>query len=198
MKQYITIEREYGTGGKEIAQRLAQELHIPCYGQEILETAAQALEVPVSKLQRYEEHICNSLLYSVVMIDKARTTDPEQMIQDGYWVLAEQQAIRSLARETPAVFLGHCACEALRDYPNVLRVFIRTPMEDRKQRCIEQYGFDANEAERTIRRFDRTRASYFSINTTSDWHNEANYDVVLDSSVIGIEGCVSQLMQLVL
>lgn len=193
MKQYITIEREYGSGGKEVASRLAQELQIPCYGQEILEEAAASLQVSVSKLQRYEEHICNSLLYSVVMIDKARTTDPDQMLRDGYWVIAEQRAIRTLAKDGPAIFVGHCACEALREYPNVLRVFIRGSMEDRKQRCTSQYGIQPKEVESTIRRFDRTRASYFSMNTTADWRCEANYDVVLDSSVLGIDGCVEQL-----
>lgn len=197
MKQYITIEREYGTGGREVAQRLAQELGIPCYGYEILEKTAKSLQIPVENLQNYEERICNSVLYSVVMIDKARTTDPNQMLQDGYWVIAEQRAIQSLAHESSAVFLGHSACAALRDYPNVLRVFIRAPLEDRKHRCIEEYGIQPTLAESTIRRFDRTRSGYFSINTTADWRCEANYDVVLDSSVLGIEGCVSQLKKLV-
>lgn len=197
MKQYITIEREYGTGGREVAQRLAQELKIPCYGQEILEQAAAALQVPVSKLQRYEAHICNSLLYSVVMIDKARTTDPDEMLRDGYWVIAEQRAIRALAQDGPAIFLGHCACEALRDRTDILRVFIRGSMEDRKHRCISQYGIQPKEVESTIRRCDRTRASYFSMNTTADWRSESNYDIVLDSSMLGIDGCVAQLKALV-
>lgn len=197
MKHYVTIEREYGTGGKEIGCRLAQELGIPCYGHEILEKAAQMLQVPVSELQKYEEQICTSVLYCVAMIDKVRTTDPDQMLQDGYWFIAEQRAIQSLAQETPAVFLGHCACEALRDDPNVLRVFIRAPLEARKHRCIAEYGIQPTQVESTIRRFDRRRAGYFSINTTADWHNEANYDAVLDSSILGIDGCVEQLKMLV-
>ncbi len=196
MRNYITIEREYGAGGAEIARRLAQELHIACYGEEILEKAAESLQVSVSRIRRYEEHICSSLLYSVVMLEKARTSDPDQMLRDGYWVIAEQRAIRSLADKGPAVFLGHCACEALKDYSGVLRVFVKAPIDVRKNRCIEEYGMNPLEAENIIHKNDTTRASYYAINTTARWKRDENYDVVLDSALLGIEGCVSELKKL--
>ena len=196
MKHYIAIEREYGSGGMEIAMKLAGVLQIPCYGQKILEDAADMIQISVRDLERYEERACSSVLYAVAMMSRALTDDPDRMLRDGHWVIAEQRAIRNLAAQGPAVFLGHCAAQALREEPELLRVFVRAPMEDRRRRLTEHYGVPETEVDAAIRRYDQTRASYYSVNTASEWRAGENYDVVLDSSALGIDGCVELLRRL--
>ena len=196
MKRYLAIEREYGSGGMEIALKLAEELQIPCYGHEILENAARRIEITVQDLQAYEEHACTSVLYSVAMMGRALTTDPDQMLRDGHWVIAEQRAIRELAARGPGIFLGHGAAQALRDEPGLLRVFVRAPIDARRRRLTGSYGIPERDADSAIRRYDQTRSSYYSVNTATDWHSRENYDVILDSSVLGIRGCVEMLRSL--
>ena len=196
MKHYIAIEREYGSGGMEIAMKLAEKLQIPCYGQKILEDAADLIQISVRDLERYEECACSSVLYAVAMMGRAMTDDPDRMLRDGHWVIAEQRAIRNLASQGPAVFLGHCAAQALKGEPKLLRVFVRAPIEDRRRRLTEQYGVPGTEVDAAIRRFDQTRANYYSVNTATEWRSEENYDVVLDSSVLGIDGCIEVLRRL--
>lgn len=197
MARYITIEREYGSGGRAVAGALAQECGIACYGREILEKAGQMMHIPVSQLERYEECATSSFLYSVNLLGKAQSCDPDMLMREGHLFVAEQLAIRELAAQGPAVFLGHCACQALRDEPGVLRVFIRASMEARRQRITREYGLAEGEVDAAIRRFDKKRAGYYSINTARKWHDLNNYDVVLDSSVIGVDGCVGALKALV-
>lgn len=193
MDRFIAIEREYGSGGRSVASRLAQECSIPCYGREILEKAGELLHVPVEQLEKYEETTTNSFLYSVSMIGKARSSDPDLLMREGHLFVAEQMAIRELASRGPAVFLGHCAFQALKEYEDVLKVFIKSSMPARKQRIIHEYGIPESNVDSTIRRFDKRRSSYYSINTAKQWHDLNNYDIVLDSSVLGIEGCVNAL-----
>ena len=74
--KYIAIEREYGSGGSEIARLLSKETDIPCYGREILEQVAMQREVSVEEIEHYEESVSNSFLYSVFVMSKAATGEP--------------------------------------------------------------------------------------------------------------------------
>lgn len=195
--QYIAIEREYGSGGSIAARRLAQSCGMACYGQEILEKAGQNLHIPVSQLERYEESTTNSFLYSVNLMSKAQTADPDLLMREGHLFVAEHQAIRELASQGRAVFIGHCASQALAGYAGVLRVFIKADAQDRKRRAIEVYGIAPEEAEATLRRFDKKRAGYYGINTAKKWRDVHNYDMILDSSTLGIDGCVAAMKSLI-
>ncbi len=196
--KYVTIEREYGSGGRAVAKRLSEEVGIPCYGREILESAASRLNIPVSQLERYEENTTNSFLYSVVMMGSIQSADPDMLMRDGHLFVAEQMAIRNLAANGPAIFLGHCASEALRGQKNVIKVFIKSSIEARKNRIIREYGIPAENVDSTIRRFDKKRSGYYMVNTAKKWHDLNNYDVVLDSSVLGVEGCMAALKGILL
>ena len=196
MARYIAIEREYGSGGRAVAARLSELCSIPNYGREILVTAAQRLHIPVSQLEQYEESTTNSFLYSVNLIGRAQTGDPDMLMREGHLFVAEQLAIRDLASHGPAIFVGHCASEALKGYGEVLRVFIKSSMADRKHRITREYGIPDNEVDSTIRRFDKKRAGYYSINTARKWRDPNNYDIILDSSTLGVEGCAAALYAL--
>ena len=196
--RYITIEREYGSGGTEIARRIAGQAGIAGYGREILEEVSKEKNIPVEKIERYEETVTNSFLYSVYMLSQAVSGNSDMLTQEGHIYVEEQAVIRRLAADGPAVFLGHCACEALKDHEGVINVFIRcTDEEKRMRRVTGEYGIPASKADAVMRKFDKKRANYYYVNTVRRWDDFSNYDIVLDSGRLGA-GCCADMLSLLL
>lgn len=193
---YITIEREYGSGGTKIARRLAEVCGIRCYGPEILEAVSRKNHIPVESIQHYEETVSDSFLYTLFVMSQTQSGDPDMLTKEGHIFLDEQREIERLAAGGPAVFLGHCAAQALKDYPGVVRVFIRADSVSKKQRIMEDYGIPERQVEPVRKRYDNKRSKYFYANTTRRWTDPQNYDIMLDSSQLGIDGCVKLLRSL--
>ena len=192
--RYITIEREYGSGGTKIARRLSEVSGVPCYGREILEAVAKKQGIPVERINQYEEKATGSLIYSMFVMSRVQTGDPNMLTKEGKVFLDEQLEIRRLAMEGPAIFLGHCASDALRDQKGVIKVFIHSENEEEvKNRIAKDYGIAPGDVESTRRFYNKKRAGYFRANTGNEWKDLKNYDMVLDSAKLGIEGCVNIL-----
>ncbi len=191
---FITIEREYGSGGTKIARLLAGRTGVPCYGPEILEQVSEKYKISVEKIQKYEENVTNSFLYSLFMLHRLESGSTDMLTEEGHIFVAEQAAIKEMAAQGPAIFLGHCASEALKGRAGVVKVFIRCSDPERKrERILEDYGIPENEMEGTRKRFDKKRANYYYANTLQKWDDLKIYDMVLDSGRLGIEGCVAAL-----
>ena len=190
---YITIEREYGSGGTKIARQLAEQCGIACYGPEILEAVSRKNNVPVESIQHYEESVSGSFLYTLFVMSQSQSGDPDMLPREGHIFLDEQREIERLASEGPAVFLGHCAAQALKNYPGVVKVFIRANAEDKKKRIMKDYGIPERQVESVRKRYDNKRSKYFYANTTRKWNDPENYDIILNSSGLGINGCVKLL-----
>lgn len=191
---YLTIEREYGSGGTKIAQLLSQECHLPCYGREILEAVAKRKGISVERMEQYEEKATNSFLYTLVMMGRAQAGNSNMLTDEGAVYLEEQAEIQRIAMEGRAIFLGHCASEALKDQKGVVRVFIRSGNgEEKRQRIAADYGIGERDIAATQKFYDRKRANYYHANTSKNWKDFGNYDIVLDSAALGIDGCVAVL-----
>ena len=192
--RYITIEREYGSGGTKIARSLSEATGVPCYGYEILEAVAKKQGIPVERINQYEEKATGSLLYAMFVMSRVQTGDPNMLTTEGKVFLDEQLEIRRLSMKGPAIFLGHCASEALRDQKNLVKVFIHSEDENEvKKRITEDYGIAPADVESTRKFYNKKRAGYFRANTGNEWKDLKNYEIVLDSSKLGIEGCVNIL-----
>lgn len=197
--RYITIEREYGSGGTTIARRLSEETGMPCYGQEILEEVSKKYQISINQIQHYEESVTNSFLYSMYVMAQASAGKMDMLSREGHIFVAEQAVIQDMAKRGPAIFLGHCAAEALKLQPGTLRVFIRCSDDAQKKRRIqEEYGIPEQSAADTQKRYDRKRANYYNANTGRKWEDSRNYDLVLDTAAIGIDGCVAVLKALLI
>jgi len=194
--KYIAIEREYGSGGSEIAERVAKECGISCYGSEILEIAANNQGISVEEARDYEEKATNSFLYSAYMMSQVQSGNVHTLPNESRLHIEEQLVIQSLAHKGAAVFVGHCASEALKDVDGVLRVFIRADENFEKQRAVAEYGIAEKDAEAVCRKNNKRRANYYAFNTSSKWDDIKNYDLILDSSRIGIDGCVKAIVAL--
>ncbi|MCM1345344.1 MAG: cytidylate kinase-like family protein [Muribaculaceae bacterium] len=190
---YVVIEREYGSAGTEIGKKLSEISGIPCYGAEILERVSTKLNIGIDQIEQYEEKTTNSFLYSIYLMGKVNEGTDGNLSKEGLIYLEEQNVIRGLAEEGPAVFVGRCAANALEDRNDVLRVFIHADKNLRKKRAVEEYKISQNRADAVIQKFDRKRSSYFSANTGKDWRDLSNYHLVLDSGKLGIGSCAAIL-----
>lgn len=194
--RYITIEREFGSGGSKIAAETAKQCGIACYGREIMETVAKEQNVSVKALEEYEESVSGSFLYSMFVMSQSQTGNPDLLSPEAKLYVAEARVIKNLAQQGPGIFVGHCASEALKDMDGVLRVFIHASDESKLARAIQDYGIPEKQVSAVCRKANRRRSNYYSFCTQKTWNDLNNYDLVLDSTRLGIEGCAAALAAL--
>lgn len=194
--KYIAIEREYASGGREIAKSLGQKMEIPCYGDEILHMLSQESGIALEKLQKYDESANNSMLYTLFQLGQMFSPTTEGTSQDRL-MQAESKLILELAsEEKPCIFVGRAAYSVLAHRNDVLSVFVYGTLEDRKKRAKENYGIEEGKVEDTLRRFDRRRREYYKNYSDLTWDDPQNYHLMLNSSRLGLDGCVQAIMQL--
>ena len=189
----IVLERQFASGGREIAQTLSQRLNIPCYGQEILREAANQMGVTVAELAKLEESTTGSFLFSLYAFAKASAGESISLTKAQQLLLAESRIIQEKAANGPCIFLGRCAARALGDSARVLKVFIQTDYEKRLRRATDEYGHTQKEAERLIRHHDKKRADYYKATAGVDWRDPDQYHVILDSGVLGMDRTINIL-----
>lgn len=173
----VAISREHGSAGKRIGQLVAEKLGIPCYYKEMVAIAAKEsgmAEEFISEINSNENAVMKELYLSTSAVQQAMT--------------AQAQAIQMIADAGSCVLVGRAADYVLREYDNVVKVFIHAPKAYRISKVIEMYGDSRQEAESNIKRSDDARASYYKNISGQSWGNPHNYDLCIDSSV-GIEQC---------
>ena len=183
-KIVITIGRQYGSGGRMVGQKIAQDLGIKCYNSELLIEAAKESGLCREVFEKIDEKP-----FSAFLSFTAGKYDSGEMPLNHKVFLAQMQTIKRLADTESCVIVGRCADYVLRDYDNVINVFIHAPLEDRVQRVIERDSIAPGKAEKRVKRFDKERANYYNFYSTKRWGVTDTYDISLDSSKFGIEGC---------
>ena len=183
MKQIaITIGREYGSGGRIVAQRLAEKLGIPFYDKELISEVAKKTGFTENFIRDAEnKRPTNSLLYDLYRSVQVPSI-PDQVF------IAQARVIRELAEQGSCIIVGRCADYILRDDPSCLKVFIFAPLKERVRRAKEVYGAreDGSNLESFVRRQDKTRASYYNYFSDSKWGDRRTYDLCINSR-IGID-----------
>lgn len=192
----ITIEREYASGGSEIGSRVGMRLDVPCYGQEVLERAAEKMHTVPERLVHLEETTSNSFLFSLGMANRVALGERDGLTEEGALYVTEEQVIREMALQGPCVIVGRCAGWILRERRDVLRVFVHADREFRKKRAVQEYGIEERSVENVLKRFDRRRSNFYSANTCMRWNDNRGYHLVLDSSQVGIAACVDVICQM--
>ena len=199
-KSVITIGRQYGSGGREIGQKLAGRLGIKCYDNELLDRAAKESGICQELFENHDEKPTNSFLYSLVMdtYSMAYASAALSGMPINHKVfLAQFNAIKKIADEGPCVMVGRCADYALDDYPNRISVFIYGSMDKRIRRIADKYNFTDAKAKDVITKTDKQRASYYNYYTNKRWGDIASYDLCINSSILGIDGTVEILRQFI-
>ena len=165
-KNVILISREYGSGGRGIGEKIAKELNIPFYDKEVIRMACQESGFDVSLFENIEEQSKHPLSYFLSMYSATMT--PNDLSLNDKVFLIQTKVIRDLAKES-CVIIGRCADYILRDYDNVLRVFVHADMEDRIERVIDEYKDEDDNIKEKIRRIDKNRATYYNFYSNKRW-----------------------------
>ncbi|NLW47061.1 MAG: cytidylate kinase-like family protein [Firmicutes bacterium] len=191
MKHYIvTIAREYGSGGRLIGRRLAQELNIPFYDKELITLAAQESGFAEDFIEKIEQK------RRVNFLDNLYMTGQELPVAEQVF-LTQSQVIRKIAEKESCVIVGRCADYVLRDFVNCLRVFVHAPLEWRIKCVRDEYHETASNFEDYLRKQDKNRAGYYNYFTQNKWGKAQNYHLSIDSS-IGISAVARVLKEMVL
>ncbi len=199
MKSVITIGREFGSGGREIGRRLAEQYGIPFYDKKLLEESAKQSGICEELFVRHDESMTNSLLYSLVLGTYPTSADgmiyPEMPLNHRIF-LAQFETIKKLG-QSPCVIVGRCADYVLQDNPNRISVFVTGRMFEKKRRIAERYDIEKPKIEEFIRKTDKRRANYYEYYTDNKWGVASNYELTVNSSIIGIEGSVKLISEYV-
>lgn len=187
----ITIERQFGSGGHEIGQKLAERLGISFYDNKLIDMAADYGEVNIQMLKNADEKRPGSLLYSLYEGANAKT-GYHLPLQDAMYNL-ESGVIRTLAETEPCVIVGRCADFVLKSRPDTLKVFILADIDYRIARIMRSESATEKEAIGKIKKMDKNRGYYYNYYTDQRWSDPQYYDLTLNSSNLNLDLCVSML-----
>lgn len=184
----LAIEREFGSGGREVGTKVAKLAGIPYYDEELLMKAAQDQGLSVEAFKYYDEKRTGSFLYDLAAYSNYAYGNKSNSVYELFDGI--EKTIQKLELEGPGVFIGRCSTEILKNRKNVLRVFIySSDAEKRKKRLMKMEGFSEAEVEKTMERTDKQRSNYFHFWTQKDWKDEANYDMKLNTGTLSIDDC---------
>ncbi|PHV69185.1 cytidylate kinase [Sporanaerobium hydrogeniformans] len=192
-KIIITIGRQFGSGGRYIGKKLAEDLNIPFYDKELIELAAKEHGMSPEVFANIDETASSSFLYSLAMgintFGSRISTLSEMPLTDKLFI-AETNTIKRIATEGSCVIVGRCADYILADNPNCIHIFVHGDFKDRVNRAVRDYGVPADKAESIIAKTDKKRATYYEFYSSQKWSKATNYTLCLDSSVLGLDNCV--------
>ena len=186
----ITISREFGSGGRTIGKMVAEKLGIPCYDAEIIQKMADETGFAPDYVKEAGEYSPGSFLSAAFSNRMFGPTNEDILWQHQYRVITE------LAEKGPCVIVGRCADYILEDKADCLKVFIHADLEFRANRIVEVYGERAESPEERIKDKDKRRAAYHRFYTNMKWGYAQNYDLTLNSGVLGIDNCVDIITNL--
>ena len=196
----ITIERQYGSGGHLIGEKLAESLGIPFYDSELIKVAAKESGICEEIFESFDEKPTTSFLYSLVMdpYSLGYNSNSFDLPLNHKVFLAAFDTIKELASKGPCVFVGRCADYALAGDPDCVSVFIHADMDFRLKRIkadSDKEFKDDNKVIDFINKTDKKRANYYNYYSSKKWGDARSYDFCLDSSVLGIDKTVDMIIE---
>lgn len=184
-KVLITIGREYGSGGRVIGETLARDLAVPCFDRNMIAMIAKKHGLDEDALNSSDERLSNPFFdpYAPYGMDAGAISERLFLLQS--------KIIQEEAEKGSAVFIGRCANDVLRDYQDVVNIFIFAPRNDRIERIMKVEEIDDSlAAAKIVRRTDKTRRSYYQFYTDKKWGSTEGMDLMINSSAVGLPGAV--------
>lgn len=184
-KIIINIGRQFGGGGRGVAYELGRKLDIPVYDREIISQAAKDSGFGAEFFKERDE---KKGFFSFAGIFTSGFGDTENYMSDRGIFKLQSQTIEKIAGQGSAIIVGRCADYILRDHENTLNVFLTSPLEVRAERIASRQGMSLEDAKAKAQEKDKQRAEYYNYYTFGEWGVASNYDLCIDSSILGIEG----------
>ena len=194
MKRIITISREFGSGGRSVGKLVAEKLGYRFYDRELVNKVAERSGFSPEFIEESGEYASarSSLLFALATASQY-SADGLSMHDRLY--IEQTKIIEELAAEGDCVIVGRCADFILRDWKECLHVFIHADMESRAKRIVERYGEGDRSAEKRLAEKDQKRKVYYKTYTGRNWGQAQNYDLCLNSGVLGVETCAELIVQ---
>ena len=185
----ITIGRQHGSNGHAVAETLAKRLNIPCYSKEIVDRTARDSNFSHEVIRSYDEK-----RISPFMAPSTHFFGMDEGFRLNMQIASAQfEAIRSLADEGDAVFVGRCADYVLRSREDLVRIFLMADMPYRIKTVMERKSITQDQAKKLIREVDKDRSSYYRYYTDQTWGDSGCYDLCLNVGRVGIEGAAEAI-----
>lgn len=179
MTKIITIAREYGSGGRLIAQKVAEKLGIIYYDNEIIDLAAKELGIDVDSIRKLSEEKSSSFMYSM------SSTTFSLPLNDQVFAM-QSRIIKHLAQHDSCIIVNGVADYILEDHDDLLTIFIHAPFESRLKRVKEDYKEEHDDFKKFVTKKDKSRSSYYNYYTTNNWGQLKNFDLTINSD-LGID-----------
>ncbi len=195
-KIVITIARQYGSGGKSIGKLLAKDLGINAYSREILKLASEDSGINEVLFNQVDEKLKNTTLFNIMRKEYHGELIPpesEDFYSNQNLFNYQAKIIKDLAEEEPCIIIGRCADYVLKDYSNVISVFVHASPEYNRKQVIERGAHSGKDIDKFIQKTDKYRADYYKHYTGRNWKDATNYDLCLNSEKLGDAGCVEAI-----
>lgn len=191
----ITIAREFGSGGREIAQKLAKKLNYRFSDKEDILKTTKENGIDTALFEQIDQKNMDSFWFTVspMAYDIQENSDSfEQKVNNDKMFMIQSDTIREIAKDGNVVFVGRCASYILRS--DAKKVFITANMDDKVKRIMKRYELSEKEAEKLIEVADKKREKYYDYYTNTKWNDKNNYDLVINVSDTGIDGAVNKII----
>lgn len=196
----VCIGRQYGSGGREIGQKLAERLGVTCYDKLLIQRAAREAGLTEAIVAEEDERpiglgamVSGNPFADSASLGRAFYSEEERVFA------AESKVIEEIASKGSCVVIGRCASSILRDAGcNVLSVFIYADDDDRARRIAQRNGLSEKAAMRKAEKVDRMRKRYFDFYSDTPWGEPASYDLMVSSSRYGIDGTADVIAKAVI
>ena len=194
-----TIGREFGSGGREVGEKLAAKLGIKLYDKELLQQAAKDSGFCEEIFENHDEKPTNSFLYSLVMdtysVSGYSAAPFLDMPLNHKVFLAQFETIKKIAEKESCVIVGRCADYALSDNPDCINIFIHADLDVRIKNVSRNLNITENKARDIINKTDKQRASYYNYYTSKKWGDSKSYNLSLDAGKLGTDNCMEMILK---
>ena len=199
-KIVITIARQFGSGGREIGEKVAELLGIPCYDKELIKDAAAKGSLNEEVLKVTDESAANSLLYTLAMgsniLGAGMHFNYKMPLNDKLFIL-QSEIIKEYADAGSCVIIGRCADYVLNERSDLLKIFIYGDIQHRQARIKERYpDIKSSQVMDVIVKTDKRRSSYYNFYTGNKWGAHDNYDLMINSSIFGVDKTAEMIAKL--
>jgi len=201
-KFIITINRQFGTGGRAIGEQLAKRLNVRFVDKEILHFAAKLLEIDKGVAEKLSKkkpswwddfvNFCTTTTNNISIENKYDQIEPTTR----QLFYAQARIIKEIAEMESCVIIGRCAFDILKDTPNTLKVFLHSSDDIRIKRITGIGNMTEEKAKDTIKEIDSVRESYTKAYTNKFWWDARNYDFTIDVGKIGVEKTVDKILEM--
>ena len=186
----LSVSREYGSGGHEVAEKLAKRFDLPLVDSSLLQDISEEKNIDLEYLKKYDESPNNKVLFRRV---QGMSNSPEENV-----ALLQFDYLKKMASEGKSfVIVGRCSEEILKEYPALISIFVLGDMDKKIERTAALFDISLEEAEKQLLHCNWQRKAYHNHYCSGKWGDSRNYDLCINSSRIGIDETVAVIARYV-